>query len=72
MVEVITYLCTKSSHDSQSLLSDKVFIQCRNKNGISFDIPKTNAENLPVPKREEVAGGWRTLHNEELPNLHVP
>jgi hypothetical protein len=21
------------------------------------------------PKREEVAGGWRTLHNEELLNL---
>jgi hypothetical protein len=21
------------------------------------------------PKREEVAGGWRTLHNEELHNL---
>jgi hypothetical protein len=22
------------------------------------------------PKREEVAGGWRRLHNEELHNLH--
>jgi hypothetical protein len=22
------------------------------------------------PKREEVAGGWRSLHNEELHNLH--
>jgi hypothetical protein len=22
------------------------------------------------PKREEVAGGWRRLHNEELLNLH--
>jgi hypothetical protein len=22
-------------------------------------------------KREEVAGGWRTLHNAELHNLHV-
>jgi hypothetical protein len=22
-----------------------------------------------VPKREEVAGGWRRLHNEELHNL---
>jgi hypothetical protein len=22
-------------------------------------------------KREEVAGGWRTLHNEELHNLYV-
>jgi len=21
------------------------------------------------PKREEVTGGWRRLHNEELPNL---
>jgi hypothetical protein len=21
------------------------------------------------PKREEVAGGWRSLHNEELRNL---
>jgi hypothetical protein len=23
------------------------------------------------PKREEVAGGWRRLHNEELPNLYA-
>jgi hypothetical protein len=23
------------------------------------------------PKREEVAGGWRRLHNEELRNLYV-
>jgi hypothetical protein len=23
------------------------------------------------PKREEVAGGWRRLHNEELYNLYV-
>jgi hypothetical protein len=23
------------------------------------------------PKREEVAGGWRRLHNEELCNLHT-
>jgi hypothetical protein len=23
------------------------------------------------PKKEEVAGGWRRLHNEELHNLHV-
>jgi hypothetical protein len=23
------------------------------------------------PKREEVAGGWIRLHNEELHNLHV-
>jgi hypothetical protein len=23
------------------------------------------------PKREEVAGGWRTLHNEELHNLYA-
>jgi hypothetical protein len=22
------------------------------------------------PKREEVAGSWRRLHNEELPNLY--
>jgi hypothetical protein len=22
------------------------------------------------PKREEVAGGWRRLHNEELSNLY--
>jgi hypothetical protein len=22
------------------------------------------------PKRDEVAGGWRKLHNEELPNLY--
>jgi hypothetical protein len=22
------------------------------------------------PKRDEVIGGWRTLHNEELHNLH--
>jgi len=26
-----------------------------------------------APKREEVAGGWRRLHNEELHNLcHSP
>jgi len=24
------------------------------------------------PKREEVAGGWRTLHNEELHDLNAP
>jgi hypothetical protein len=24
-----------------------------------------------VPKREEVAAGWRRLHNEELHNLHA-
>jgi hypothetical protein len=24
-----------------------------------------------VPKREEVAEGWRRLHNEELHNLYV-
>jgi hypothetical protein len=24
-----------------------------------------------VPKREEVAGGWRRLHNEELHNLYT-
>jgi hypothetical protein len=24
-----------------------------------------------VPKREEVAGGWRTLNNEELYNLYA-
>jgi hypothetical protein len=24
------------------------------------------------PKREEVAGGWRRLHNEELHNLASP
>jgi hypothetical protein len=23
------------------------------------------------PKREEVAGGWRKLHNEELHNLYA-
>jgi hypothetical protein len=23
------------------------------------------------PKRDEVAGGWRTLHNEELHNLYA-
>jgi hypothetical protein len=23
------------------------------------------------PKREEVAGGWRRLHNEELHDLHA-
>jgi hypothetical protein len=23
------------------------------------------------PRREEVAGGWRRLHNEELHNLYV-
>jgi hypothetical protein len=23
------------------------------------------------PKREEVAGGWRRLHNEELNNLYA-
>jgi hypothetical protein len=23
------------------------------------------------PKREEVAGGWRRLHNEELHNLYT-
>jgi hypothetical protein len=23
------------------------------------------------PKREEVAGGWRRLHNEELHNFHT-
>jgi hypothetical protein len=23
------------------------------------------------PEREEVAGGWRTLHNEELRNLYT-
>jgi hypothetical protein len=23
------------------------------------------------PKREEVAGGWRILHNEELRNLYT-
>jgi hypothetical protein len=23
------------------------------------------------PKREEVAGGWRKLHDEELHNLHA-
>jgi hypothetical protein len=23
------------------------------------------------PKREQVAGGWRTLHNEELHNLYA-
>jgi hypothetical protein len=22
------------------------------------------------PKREEVVGGWRTLHNEELPHFY--
>jgi len=26
---------------------------------------------LFVPKREEVAEGWRRLHNEELHNLYV-
>jgi hypothetical protein len=24
------------------------------------------------PEKVEVAGGWRTLHNEELQNLYVP
>jgi hypothetical protein len=24
------------------------------------------------PRREEVAGGWRRLHNEELHNLYLP
>jgi hypothetical protein len=24
------------------------------------------------PKREEVAGGWRRLHNEELHNFYAP
>jgi hypothetical protein len=23
------------------------------------------------PKRDEVTGGWKQLHNEELHNLHV-
>jgi len=23
------------------------------------------------PKREEVAGGWRTLHNDEVVNLYA-
>jgi hypothetical protein len=25
-----------------------------------------------VPKRDEVTGGWRKLHNEELLNLYSP
>jgi len=25
---------------------------------------------IPGPKREEVAGGWRKLHNEELYDLY--
>jgi hypothetical protein len=24
------------------------------------------------PKREEVVGGWKRLHNEELHNLYAP
>jgi hypothetical protein len=24
------------------------------------------------PKREEVAGGWKRLHNEELHNFYTP
>jgi hypothetical protein len=26
---------------------------------------------ISEPKREEVVGGWRTLHNEKLNNLYV-
>jgi hypothetical protein len=27
-------------------------------------------ERMFVPKRDEVMGGWRTLHNEELRDLY--
>jgi hypothetical protein len=32
------------------------------------DVLEQGAEGIFGPKREEVAGGWRTLHNEELHN----
>jgi hypothetical protein len=28
-------------------------------------------KGIPGPKREEVVGFWRRLHNEELRNLHT-
>jgi hypothetical protein len=32
---------------------------------------KQGAERIFVPKREEVAGGWRRLHCDELHNLYA-
>jgi hypothetical protein len=31
--------------------------------------PRRVLRRIFAPKREEVAGGWRRLHNEELHNL---
>jgi hypothetical protein len=36
-----------------------------------FSSPVTTRGRIFGPKREEVAGGWRTLHNEELHNLYA-
>jgi hypothetical protein len=32
-------------------------------------VPEQGAERIFGPKMEEVVGGWRRLHNEELHNL---
>jgi len=34
-------------------------------------VREQGAEQNIGPKREEVAGGWRRLHNEELHNLYA-
>jgi hypothetical protein len=35
-------------------------------------IEKRVVRRIFGPKKEEVAGGWRRLHNEELQNLYTP
>jgi hypothetical protein len=37
----------------------------------NFEFENRVLRRILRPKREEVAGGWRTLHNEELHNLYA-
>jgi hypothetical protein len=35
------------------------------------EVKNSQLRRISGPKREEVAGGWRRLHNEELRNLYA-
>jgi hypothetical protein len=37
----------------------------------TLKLPENRALRLFGPKRDEVAGGWRRLYNEELHNLYA-
>jgi hypothetical protein len=48
---------------------ENLYLTLRKEHGLK--VFKNRVLRVFVPKREEVAGGWRRLHNEELHNFYA-